>query len=94
MQTDATTHKVVGPTMLGVGSGVQTDATTPNNVGTCSVLWEGYKTRKSLETMNNARAWPQQCWKNFSCANGSYIVALRFDDLGTKEMLGVVGSNV
>ena len=25
-----------------VGSGVQTDATTPNNVGTCSALWEGY----------------------------------------------------
>ena len=25
-----------------VGSGVQTDATTPCNVGTCSVSWEGY----------------------------------------------------
>ena len=25
-----------------VGSGVQTDATTPNNVGTCSASWEGY----------------------------------------------------
>ena len=24
------------------GSGVQTDATTPNNVGTCSALWKGY----------------------------------------------------
>ena len=34
MQTDATTHKVVGPTMLGVVSGVHTHATTPNNVGT------------------------------------------------------------
>ena len=39
--------------------------------------------------MRNERAWPQQCWK--SCANGSNIVALRFDDHGTKEMLGVVG---
>ena len=29
------------------------------------------------------------CWK--SCANGSNIVALRFGDHGTKEMLGVVG---
>ena len=25
-----------------VGSAVQTDATTCNNVGTCSALWEGY----------------------------------------------------
>ena len=25
-----------------VGSAVQTDATTPNNVGTCSALWEGH----------------------------------------------------
>ena len=49
-------------------------------------------THKSLETMCNARAWPQQCWK--SCANGSNIVALRFGDHGTKEMLGVVGSEV
>ena len=40
--------------------------------------------------MRNERARPQQCWK--SCANGSNIVALRFGDQGTKEMLGVVGS--
>ena len=26
-----------------VGSGVQTDATTPNNVGTCNASWEAYK---------------------------------------------------
>ena len=39
--------------------------------------------------MRNERAWPKQCWK--SCANGSNIVALRFGDHGTKEMLGVVG---
>ena len=25
-----------------VGSGVQTNATTPNNVGTCRASWEGY----------------------------------------------------
>ena len=25
-----------------VGSGVQTDTTTPNIVGTCSTSWEGY----------------------------------------------------
>ena len=29
-----------------------------------------------------------------SCANGSNIVALRFGDHGTKEMLGVVRSRV
>ena len=44
------------------------------------------------KTMRNERAWPQQCWK--SCANGSNIVALRFGDHGTKEMLGVVGWKV
>ena len=42
--------------------------------------------------MRNERAWPQQCWK--SCANGSNIVALRFGDHETKEMLGVVGWKV
>ena len=42
-------------------------------------------THKTLETRCNARAWSQQCWK--SCANGSNIVALRFGDQGTKEML-------
>ena len=49
-------------------------------------------TYKTLETMCNASAWLQQCWK--SCANGSKIVALRFDDQETKETLGVVGSKV
>ena len=49
-------------------------------------------THKSLQPMRNERAWPQQCWK--SCANGSNIVALRFDDHGTEEMLGVVGWKV
>ena len=43
-------------------------------------------THKTLETMCNARAWPQQCWK--SCANGSNIVALRFGDHGTKRNVG------
>ena len=47
---------------------------------------------KTFETMCNASAWLQQCWK--SCANGSKIVALRFDDHETNEMLGVVGSKV
>ena len=42
--------------------------------------------------MRNECAWPQQCWE--SCANGSNIVALRFGDHWTKEMLGVVGWKV
>ena len=46
-------------------------------------------THKTLQTMCNARAWPQQCWK--SCANRSNIVTLHFGDHRTKEMLGVVG---
>ena len=49
-------------------------------------------THKTLETKCNARAWPRKFWK--SCANESNIVALRFGDHGTKEMLEVVGSNV
>ena len=32
----------VGSCCVPVGSGVQTDATTPCNVGTCSASWEGY----------------------------------------------------
>ena len=44
---------------------------------------------KTLDTFCNERAWPQKCWK--SCANGSKIVALRFGDHKTTEMLEVVG---
>ena len=32
----------VGSCCVRVGSGVQTDETTPNNVRTCSASWEGY----------------------------------------------------
>ena len=32
----------VGSCCVRVGSGLQTDTTTPNNVGTSSALWEGY----------------------------------------------------
>ena len=58
MQTDATTPNIVVPTVLVVGSvgsccvrlgsGVQTDALTPNNVGTCSASWEGYNPKEML----------------------------------------------
>ena len=46
-------------------------------------------TLKNLETMCNARAWPQQCWKSWE-----NVVALYVGDHETKEMLGVVGSKV
>ena len=82
---------------------MQTDAATPNMVGQefwellrpwCAMLGfavhrEKDTTRKTLENMCNASAWPQQCWKS-----GSNAVALSVDDHETKEMLGVVGSNV
>ena len=61
-----------------VGSAVQTDATTPDNVGTCSASWEGY-THKTLETMCNTRVCPQQCWK--SCANKSNIIFICRDEI-------------
>ena len=32
----------VGSCCVRISSGLQTDATTPNNVGTCSASWEGY----------------------------------------------------
>ena len=44
-----------------VGSGVQTNATPPINVRTCSASWEGYRPWDL-----NARAWPQQCWKSYA----------------------------
>ena len=50
VQTDATIPSIIKPKTLGVvcvsvGSGVQTDATFPNdNVGTCSAFWEEYNT--------------------------------------------------
>ena len=40
-------------------------------------------THKTFETMGNAHAWPQQCWK--SSANGSNIVELRFGDSRNKR---------
>ena len=81
VQMDALAPKTMQPTILGVAASVlavvckRMQQLTPNNVGTGSASC-------------NAHAWPQQCWWN--CANGSNIVALRFSDRGTKEMLGVV----
>ena len=56
---------IVEPTMLGVvGNGVQVDVTM-----FAPTVYRGEDTtHKTLETMFNARAWPQQCWK--SCENG------------------------
>ena len=51
-------------------------------------LHGGKDKTNSKETMCNARAWFQQCWK--SCAYESSEVALRFDDHGMKEMMRVV----
>ena len=67
----------VGSCCVRVGSGVQTDATTPNIVKTGSVH-RGKNAVNSNETMCHASAWPQECWKSFrkSCANGSKIIAL------------------
>ena len=47
---------------------------------------------KTLKTMCDEFAWPQQCWK--SCASGSILAKLRFGDHRANEMLGVVGSIV
>ena len=72
------------------------DAPTPHIVGPTmlrpAVHHGKDTTHKTVETMCDKRACPQQCWK--SCPNGSSIVALRFGDHGTKEMLGIVGWKV
>ena len=90
---DALTPNIVAPTMLGVVACVL--AVVCKRMQQFPTMLEptvhGGKdtTHKSLYTLHNEPAWPQQCWK--SCTNGSNIVALRFGDHGTKEMLGVVG---
>ena len=67
---------------------VQTDATTPDNFGTCSASLKD-TTHKTLENMVNARTWPQNCW-NSEQMDQSNIVTLRFGEHRTKE----VGSKV
>ena len=57
--------------------------------------WQGVlmdATHLTLGTMCNPRACPQHYWKRL--ANGSNIVALRFGDHKTKDMLGVAGAKV
>ena len=51
-----------------------------------SSITQSYFVVVSKEIVCNERAWPQQCWQ--SCASASNIVALRFGDHLTKEMLG------
>ena len=47
VQTDVATSNFVcwtnnASSCVRIGSGVQTDVTTPNTVGTCGASWEGY----------------------------------------------------
>ena len=91
--TDATTPNIVAPIILGVVRCVlavvcKRMQQLPTTLGP-AVQRGKDTTHKSLYTVRNERAWPQQCWK--SCANRSNIIALLFGDHGTKEMLGVVG---
>ena len=79
----------VGSCCVRVGTGVQTDATTPNNVETCSATSEEYN---QWDFVSKPCEWPKQCRKR--CAIGSNIVPLPFGNRGTKEMLGVVGLKV
>ena len=92
VQTDATTPNIVGSTMLGVVASVlavvcKRMQQLPTTLG-AAVHRGKDTTHKTLETMCHARTWPQQCWKSFSCANGSNSVALRFSDLRDKRNVG------
>ena len=80
VQTDATTPNIVGSTMLGVVASVlavvcKRIQQLPTTLGP-AVHRGKDTTHETLETMCHARTWPQQCWKSFSCVNGSNIVAL------------------
>ena len=96
VRTVATNPNYVGPTLLGVVAFVLAEVCIrlqqlPTMLR--PVVHHGMDTtHKTLETMYNARAWPQQCWK--SSANESNIAALRVGDHGTEEMLGFVSSKV
>ena len=75
-----------GSCCVHVGSGVQTGATTPNNVGTCRASWEGYKT---------IRLW-RLCVKRVRgsnieelCKRIQHCCASRFGLHRTNERLGV-----
>ena len=57
----------------------------PTSLGP-AVHREKNTTHRSLKSICNERVWPLQCWKNH--AHGSNIVALRFGNQRTKEMLG------
>ena len=50
-------------------------------------------THKTLKTMCNPRAWPQQLMLEEVCKRIQHCCA-RFGDHKTKEMLGVVGSKL
>ena len=94
VQTDATTLQHCcannvgrnngGSCCVRVGSGVQRDATTPNNIGTSGASWEGYnsslckpcvtivrKRRQQLSTLLRKQCWEllRACWQ--WCANGA-----------------------
>ena len=93
VQTDATTPNIVATTMLGVVACVLAVVCKRMQQLPTMLVPAVHRgkvtTHKSLQTVRNERARPRTCWK--SCANRSNIVAPRFGDHGTKEMLGVVG---
>ena len=85
----------------------QQDATTCNRVckriqHCCATLWRSRNKRivgscwlKSLTGFKLCATTPNKTQQHATgCANGSNIVALRFGDHGTKELLGVVGWKV
>ena len=70
-----------------IGRGVQTDATTPSNVGTCSASWD-----KSISLCNPC-VMSVRGPNNVGRAVQTDPTLLRYASAihGTKEMLGVVG---
>ena len=86
----------IGSCCVRVGSGVQMrmqQLPTTLAYHACWSITRSCCIVVSKETISNARACPQQCWKSFK--NGPNIVVLLCRDHGAKEILGVVvGSNV
>ena len=89
MQTKATTPHTVAPRMLGVVASALAVVENGRNNSRPAVHSGKDTTHKTLETICNARGWPQQCWK--SCANGSIkrqkkcweLLARKFDRFQT-----------
>ena len=77
----------VGSCCVCVGSGVQTDATTPNNVGTCSASWEGYNQKAFVNHAYWACVAPTMLEKLYKRIQHSTVFRKHLQKTGKKRCL-------